>query len=190
MSLAYFPIQCKTYSNVGAYRSAVLFTFLICSSLSFAQQGPTQNGQRRVQPRPVMPPPPQAQPQPPDPRRMELEERRRLRQEIQRHGPDYRVKEASVMPNAASAVLPAQPALPQPVPLQPLPSYFGPPVFPAGNANSGPPNLGLPNAVPPVPGAGISRGPALSQEERQQLRQQIRDERKRGLYPTPSEVER
>jgi hypothetical protein len=162
-----------------AYFLSTMIALLLCASFSSAQQGGGSAPPGRNQPRPNSAPPQQI-PQG-DAKRMELEERRRLRQEIQRHGPDFRSKEvarpvqntlaAPALPPPAS--VPTAPSPTQPPPLPPLPSYFGSPVLPASN-----------------PSPGISRGPAMSQEERQQLRQQIRDERKRGLYPTPSEVDR
>jgi hypothetical protein len=158
---------------------------LLCASLALAQQGTTPQGRNQPKPNGSFP---QQTPHG-DSKRMELEERRHLRQEIQRHGPDFRSKEvgARPMPNAlaAPALPPAAgvllPSAPQSAALPPLPSYFGSPVLPASNPSPG---------ISAVPTSGISRGPALSQEERQQLRQQIRDERKRGLYPTPTEVDR
>jgi hypothetical protein len=167
---------------------AISIGLLLSVSLCFAQSTPGQNGQRRLQPKPMPQGPQQGQQQTLDAKRMEHEERRRLRQEIQRHGPDYRVKDAGLMPAPAIAGPPPHPSNPpHPMPLQPLPSYFGSPVFPASTPNGVPPNGPSPSLGP---GTSVPRGPALSQEERQQLRQQIRDERKRGLYPTPTEVDR
>jgi uncharacterized membrane protein len=179
-----------TLSRMMVFLSA-LTSLLLCTGFTYAQQGSGVPAQGRNQPRPNNALPPQM-PQG-DVKRMELEERRRLRQEIQRHGPDFRAKEAGArpLPNSLAAPVsqsapsvPQAPIAPQSVPapsLPPLPSYFGSPVLPA--ANPSPSNAAAQTS-------GISRGPALSQEERQQLRQQIRDERKRGLYPTPSEVDR
>jgi hypothetical protein len=122
---------------------------------------------------------------------MELEERRRLRQEIQRHGPNYRVRDNLPGSSSAAAASPAS----QGTPILPVP----PPVALPGNANTG---LGLsgpalsPNFPGPAPAAAsmlpyaMPRGSAMTNEERQQLRQQIREERRRGAFPTPSEVDR
>jgi hypothetical protein len=189
---------CDSFRCFVPFRSQFFFSaliaLLVCSGLTHAQQGAGQAPQGRNQARPSGAQPPQTPPA--DAKRMELEERRRLRQEIQRHGPDFRMKEPAVraLPNSLTtpvsqptASSPSAPSAPQltspssPPSLPPLPSYFGSPVLPASNPSTG-------NSASSAP--GISRGPALSQEERQQLRQQIRDERKRGLYPTPSEVDR
>jgi hypothetical protein len=165
-------------------------SLLLLASFSFAQQGAGLAQQGRNEPR-SKGALPQQMPQS-DAKRMELEERRRLRQEIQRHGPDFRSKDLGgtrPVPNALAApALPSAASVPppssaQPAALPPLPSYFGWPATPASNPSPSPSTL-------VVPTSGIFRGPALSQEERQQLRQQIRDERKRGLYPTPTEADR
>jgi hypothetical protein len=180
---------CDLFCGVELLRVVVFsgtsIALLLCASLALAQQGADPQGRNQPKPNGAFP---QQTPQG-DAKQMELEERRRLRQEIQRHGPDFRSKEvgARLVPNALAApALPAAagvllPSPPQSAALPPLPSYFGSPVLPAANPNPG---------TSAVPTSGIFRGPALSQEERQQLRQQIRDERKRGLYPTPTEVDR
>jgi hypothetical protein len=123
-----------------------------------------------------------------DARKMELEERRRLRQEIQRHGPDYRVRDGapvatpSALSGTALAVTP------------PLASPTNAPVLPPASASVGYPSY--PGFSSPAPAAASMlpspppRGAALTQEERHQLRQQIREERRRGAFPTPSEVDR
>ncbi len=176
------------------YRPAVIIgasvALLLLANMGFAQQGTGAAPPSRNQTRPNSSTPQQAKPL--DSKRMEQEERRRLRQEIRRHGPEFRAKEVVPPPapatsafappavSAAPASLPPPAAtLTPPATLPPLPSYFGWPVVPASSPN--------PSASP---NTGIGRGPALSQEERQQLRQQIRDERKRGQYPTPSEADR
>jgi hypothetical protein len=192
-------------------------SLLLCTSLTFAQQGagpglPARNPGKSTAPSSKAAPPkagssvgptsPQTQQmQQMEAKRMELEERRRLRQEIKRHGPDFRSKEAEGRPVSniggaplntpaavtPSVVIPAVPVAispPQPAPLQPLPSYFGWPASPSSN-----PSPSVSPSPTTVPSSGLSR-PALTQEERQQLRQQIREERKRGMYPTPAEAER
>jgi hypothetical protein len=91
---------CDLLSRVAFFRSAVFLitsiALVLCASLSFAQQGagPAQQGRNQPRPNGVLPQPtPQG-----DAKRMELEERRRLRQEIQRHGPDFRSKEMGTRP--------------------------------------------------------------------------------------------
>jgi hypothetical protein len=189
MSLVHFQSP-SDFSVRGLPASLVVsLTLLLTSGFSYGQQATGAGAPAKGQSRPSGPASQVGKSL--ETKRMELEERRRLRQEIQRHGPGYRNKDVVTAPTAVPPPLPLPsaapviqaPAPPQPTVLQPLPNYFGYPTLPAPAVNASS------SAVPSMP-SGISRGPALSQEERQQLRQQIRDERKRGLYPTPSEVDR
>jgi hypothetical protein len=189
MSLAHFQSH-SDFSLRGSPSGLVVsLTLLLTTGFAYSQQATGTGAPSKSQSRPAGPASQVGKSL--ETKRMELEERRRLRQEIQRHGPGYRNKDLVAAPTAVAPSLPLPsaapliqaPAPPQPTVLQPLPNYFGYPTVPAPAVNASS------SAVPSMP-AGISRGPALSQEERQQLRQQIRDERKRGLYPTPSEVDR
>jgi uncharacterized membrane protein len=156
---------------VWSQRHAPIFFVLLCGGVQIVQaQGvPLNKGQGQARPAT-----PSAQrPLPNEARRMEQEERRRLRQEIQRHGPGYRVTDKGL----------AAPALPAASPVL-APSQIAP-VVPNIPIDAG---MGL--AAPAAGSALPTRAPAMSNEDRQQLRQQIREERRRGLYPTPSEVDR
>jgi hypothetical protein len=182
----------------AVFKAAVMISasivLMMSAGLTFAQAGSAPQGRNQARPNSTSPQPAK----PSESKRMEQEERRRLRQEIQRHGPDFRSKEATPLttPKTVAApvstpITPLSPAPavaapvtvnpPQPPSLPPLPSYFGWPVVPPSS----------PSANTSVnPNFGNARSPALSQEERQQLRQQIREERKRGQYATPTEAER
>jgi hypothetical protein len=156
---------------IWSQRHAPIFFVLLCGGVQVVQaQGvPSNKGQGLA--KPILPSVQRTLPN--DARRMEQEERRRLRQEIQRHGPGYRVTDKGL---ATSAVPAASPVV--------APSQIAP-VIPNIPIDAG---MGL--AAPAAGSALPTRAPAMSYEERQQLRQQIREERRRGLYPTPSEVDR
>jgi uncharacterized membrane protein len=190
MSLVYRRQSLSDLSLRGLPTGLVVsLTFFLSSGFAHGQQASGSSTPPKGQSRPNASSSQQGKSQ--DTKRMELEERRRLRQEIQRHGPAYRTKDVVAAPLSAPAPLPLPsaapvvqpPVVPPTTALPPLPNYFGYPTLPAPAVNASS------SAVPSMP-SGISRGPTLSQEERQQLRQQIRDERRRGLYPTPSEVDR
>jgi hypothetical protein len=144
---------------------------LLCGGVQVVQaQGvPSNKGQGQAKPTS----PSVQRTSPNEARRMEQEERRRLRQEIQRHGPGYRVTDKGPAVSAQPAASPV---------LTPSPIA---PVLPNISIDA---SMGL--AAPAAGSALPTRAPAMSHEERQQLRQQIREERRRGLYPTPSEVDR
>jgi hypothetical protein len=171
----------------GAIFASVLSSALYCGAGLAQQQSGSQQG--RSQAKSNTPSPPRTAVA--DSRKMELEERRRLRQEIQRHGPNYRVKDSGAGTSAAAAASLSS----QSPPILPVP----PPVALPAGANPGLaiPNSALsPNFPGPAPAAAsmlpyaMPRGSTMTNEERQQLRQQIREERRRGAFPTPSEVDR
>jgi hypothetical protein len=195
--IATWPVFVASFAS---FSLVVLIVLVLSAGLAFAQQGSSTSGNRRPQANPgPLPPQGKSQPPPADVKKSEIEERRRLRQEIRRQVQEHKLRDSNVgaipravvPPVVSTPALPPAPAVvPSPVPapapapasaialppsIQSLPSYFGPPVLPPSQPNSSSSN---------------GRVPALSIEERQQLRKQIREERQRGLYTTPSEVER